>query len=68
MSFCRNCGAPLQEDWEFCNMCGDTIDETVSNTDRKIPKKEMSTFKIVVLTVLAVIGFVILKVLIKLLV
>lgn len=67
MSFCRNCSAQLLDDWKFCNKCGVSVDETIPIASRKKPKKEMSTFKIVAITVLVVIGIMILKVLLRLL-
>ena len=67
MSFCRKCGAQLLEDWAFCNKCGVSVEETGQNADRANPKKEMSTFKIVAITILVVFVMVVLKVLIRLL-
>ena len=67
MSFCRNCGVQLLEDWAYCNKCGVSVNENAHNTNRTIPKKELSTFKIVVITVLGVFACMIIKVILRVL-
>ncbi len=34
MSFCRNCGAPLEENVKFCANCGSVVDGAAADTTR----------------------------------